>query len=106
MQYYEASKIGLARAEKAAELLSKITGYAKAAVFLKHETQEFEPVGEENFYSILQLKPKSVVIVLCDAGGNAKAISQFLNPSLAERLVEKLKSMKIEQYTGTPYLPY
>jgi hypothetical protein len=105
MQYYEASKIGLERTERAAEILAQVTGYAKGAVFLRHETDEFEPVGEENFYAIVELKPKSVVIALCDDSGNAKAISQFLHPSLAEKLVEKLKTKNIKQYRGTPYIP-
>jgi hypothetical protein len=105
MQYYEASKIGLQRTEIAAEILAQVTGYAKGAVFLRHEKNEFEPVGEENFYAIVELKPKSVIIALCDDGGNAKAISQYLHPSLAEKLVEKLKTRNIRQYQGTPYIP-
>jgi len=105
MQYYEASKIGLERSEKAAEVLAQITGYARAAVFLRHEAKEFEPVGEENFYAIVELKPKSVVIVLCDEGGNAKAISQFLHPSLIEKILERLKAKNIKQYQGKPYIP-
>ncbi|MEM0116948.1 MAG: hypothetical protein QXE12_04140 [Conexivisphaerales archaeon] len=105
MQYFEASKIGQERTEKAAEILAKVTGYAKGAIFLKHESEEFEPVGEENFYALIELRPKSLVIVLCDAGGNAKAISQFLHPSLAKKLEERLKAMNIERYNGIPYLP-
>src|SRR5579875_3922897 len=85
--------------------ISTSNRYAKGAVFLRHEKNEFEPVGEENFYAIVELKPKSVIIALCDDGGNAKAISQYLHPSLAEKLVEKLKTRNIRQYQGTPYIP-
>ena len=105
MQYYEASRIGQERAEKAAELLSKVTGYAKGAIFLKHEKDTFEPVGEENLYAVMELKPRTTVVVICDASGNAKAISQFMHPKTAEKVAEKLEQMGIIKYNGIPYLP-
>jgi hypothetical protein len=105
MQYYEASKVGQERTEKAAQLLGSVSGYAKGAVFLKHESDTFEPVGEENFYAVIPLRPPSVVVVLCDSGGNSKAMSQFLHPKVAENVVKKLETMGIKMYEGQAYLP-
>ncbi|MEM0118720.1 MAG: hypothetical protein QXP36_12965 [Conexivisphaerales archaeon] len=105
MQYFEASKIGQKRTEEAARLLASVTGYAKSAVFLKHEVTGFEPVGEDNYYSVVQLRPPSVVVVLCDSGGNAKAMSQFLHPKAVDAILTKLQQMGIKRYEGEPYLP-
>jgi hypothetical protein len=105
MRYFDACKIGQERTDRAAKLLASVSGYAKSAVFLKHETNEFEPVGEENFYAIIPLKPPSVVVVLCDSGGNSKAMSQFFTPKSAESVAKKLEALGIRLYTGEPYLP-
>ncbi|SRR5579875_3344390 len=105
MRYFDACKIGQERTEEAAKILGGVSGYAKGAVFLKHESTSFDPVGEENFYAIVQLKPPSVVVVLCDSGGNSKAMSQFLSKQSAESVVKKLEALGIQPYQGEPYLP-
>ncbi|MDG6939202.1 MAG: hypothetical protein JRN39_02220 [Nitrososphaerota archaeon] len=105
MQYFEASKIGQERTERSAQLLGSVTGYAKSAVFLRHESDSFEPVGEENMYAVVSLRPPSVVVVLCDAGGNAKAMSQFLHPRAVDDVTKKLEGLGLRKYEGEPYLP-
>jgi hypothetical protein len=104
MDYFLAVREGKERVRKAVDILQEVAGPSYPVLFLKPGSQSWTPVGEENMYSLVNGKDSSVAIVVCDSGGNAKALSQWFNRELAETLAESLGS-KIPRYNGEIHLP-
>lgn len=102
MKYAEAVKVGVERAERAAELLRSIAGYSRPAIFLKPLSDRYEPVGEETFYTIIT-RGEFAQLALVDADGVVKAISQPMAEDELMESVKRLEGRGILKYEGRIY---
>src|SRR5574337_393820 len=109
MQYFAALKIGEKRVKTAREYLDKISnGQAMPALALRdNRSNIWEPVGEENLYSVLNdaggyvlTDVSGYMIVLCDKNGVSKAIVRGLNVEQKDAVVKLLQSDNIEEHKG------
>jgi hypothetical protein len=114
MQYFVALKIGEKRVKAAREYLNKISnGQAMPALALRDSRSNvWEPVGEENLYSILNdaggyvlTDVSGYMIVLCDKNGISKAIVRGLDAERKDVMVKRLQSENILEYKGQVTLP-
>lgn len=114
MQYFVALKIGEKRVKAAREYLNKISnGQAMPALALRdNRSNAWEPVGEENLYSILNdagghvlTDVSGYMVVLCDKNGISKAIVRGLDAERKDEIVKRLQSDNILEYKGQVTLP-
>jgi len=114
MQYFMALKVGQKRVNDAREYLNKFAnGKAMPALALKdNKTNIWEPVGEENYYAVVNGASGFVVtddggyiLVLCDKNGIAKTIAQGLSDEEKTSIIDSLKSDNIDEYLGDVSLP-
>jgi len=114
MQYFIALKLGQKRVNDAREYLNKFAnGKAMPALALKdNKTNVWEPVGEENYYAVVNGASGFVVtddggyiLVLCDKNGIAKTIAQGLSDEEKTSIIDSLKSDNIDEYFGDVSLP-
>ena len=114
MQYFMALKEGQKRVNKAREYLNKLAnGKAMPALALKdNKTNVWEPVGEENFYAVVNgasgfvvTDDSGFILVLCDKNGIAKTIAQGLSDEEKTNIINLLKSDNIEEYHGEVSMP-
>ncbi len=114
MQYFMALKVGQKRVNDARKYLNKFAnGKAMPALALvDNKTNIWEPVGEENLYSVVNGTSGFVVtddggyiLVLCDKNGIVKTIAQGLSNEEKTSIINSLKSDSIEEYHGEVILP-
>lgn len=114
MQYFVALKIGEKRVKAAREYLNKLSNeQAMPALALRdNRTNIWEPVGEENFYAVLNdaggyvlTDVSGYMIVICDKNGISKAIIRGLNMERKDNIVGKLQTENIAEYKGEVTLP-
>jgi hypothetical protein len=72
---------------------------------LKRDIRSFEPVGEENFYAVIEINPGTVMILLVDAEGNAKAMSAYIGKIRARTILEQMEASGIKKYEGILNFP-
>jgi hypothetical protein len=110
MQYFVALKIGEKRVRDAQELLSKhlmdSPNPAMPALALKdNKTNVWEPVGEENFFAVVESQ-QGYLIAVCDKNGIAKSIANWFTEGKKNEIVGILKTKAgLEQYLGEVSLP-
>jgi hypothetical protein len=105
MQYFEATQVGQRRSGDAERLLSKYTGFARAAIFLKNANGSFEPVGEENLYAVVEINRGTVMVALVDADGNAKALSSYVGKIRSQQIVKQIELDGLKKFEGKVNLP-
>ncbi|MEM0349658.1 MAG: hypothetical protein QXE96_05955 [Candidatus Caldarchaeum sp.] len=105
VQYFEAFRRGEVVAQRAQQLLSAYTGTAYAAMVVKETRDGWAPVGEENFFTVVQKDENFSVIVVCDADGYAKAMSHPIPHKAAESIVAKMEKDGLKKYSGELILP-
>ena len=106
--------VGQKRVNDAREYLNKFANCkAMPALALKdNKTSNWEPVGEENLYAIVNGASGFVVtddggyiLVLCDKNGIGKTIAQGLSDEEKTSIINSLKSDDIQEYDGEVSLP-
>ena len=105
MQYFEATQVGQKRSDDAEKLLSRYTGFARAAIFLKNSKGGFEPVGEENLYAVVEINPGTVMIAFVDAEGNAKALSSYVGKIRSQQIIKQIELDGLKKFEGRVNLP-
>ena len=114
MQYFTALKIGEKRVKESREYLNKLAnGRAMPALALRdNKTNVWEPVGEENFYAVIDESSGFVltdssgyIMALCDKNGISKAIVQGVSKEQKDEMVKALKSDNILEFKGKVQLP-
>ncbi len=114
MQYFTALKIGEKRVKEAREYLNKLAnGRAMPALALRdNKTNVWEPVGEENFYAVIDESSGFVltdssgyIMALCDKNGISKAIVQGVSKEQKDAIVKALQSDNILEFKGKVQLP-
>jgi len=105
MQYYQAVRMGEEAAARSQSLLAKYTGMAVAAMIVKETSEGWVPVGEENFYAIVNKDESLCLLVLCDGDGYVKAMSNTMPCRVAESLAAKMEKDGIRRFLGRLTLP-
>ena len=109
MQYFVALKIGEKRVKNAQELLSTFlsdgTPALPALALKDNNSNNWEPVGEENYFAVVQ-DDQGYLIAICDKNGIAKAIANWFSPQTKDIIKNKLiEAENIEEYFGKVSLP-
>ncbi|MGA7369319.1 MAG: hypothetical protein WBX01_09330 [Nitrososphaeraceae archaeon] len=106
MQYFTALKIGEKRVKSAQDFLKTYAGNAMPALALKdNKADQWEPVGEENFYGVVK-EPNGYMIVICDKNGIAKCLANWFTEEEKNNILSKMKSENaMEEYVGRLSLP-
>lgn len=105
MDYFAAVQEGRARVNRAVAMLQDVAGPSYPMLFLKLGIQDWSPVGDEMMQQVVSGKSETSALVICDADGNAKAMSGWVPDSKAEELARVLESKGIPVFPGEVKLP-
>lgn len=114
MQYFVALKIGEKRVKEAREYLNTLCNdQAMPALALRdNKSNVWEPVGQENFYAVLDdaggyvlSDSTGYMIVICDKNGISKALVRGLDTERKETIVARLKADNMTEHNGDVVLP-
>ena len=114
MQYFSALRLGQKRVQQAREYLNKLTdGKAMPALALKDtKSNVWEPVGEENFYAVVDESSGFVltdtsgyIVAIVDNNGISKALVQGVTHEQKENLVKAFVADNIPEFKGKISLP-
>lgn len=114
MQYFQALKIGQKRVEASREYLNKLTNNRAMPALALRDTKSnvWEPVGEENFYAIVDESSGFVltdnsgyIVSICDEDGFSKTIVQGVTKEQRDHLVKEFEKDNIPQFKGKVILP-
>ncbi len=103
--YFAAVQEGRRRVKEAVELLQEVAGPSSPVLFLRMETKDWTPVGEESLFSIVKGRNSTAAVVLCDGAGNAKAISGWVPEIEAEGFARSLEGKGLSRFEGDVVLP-
>jgi hypothetical protein len=109
MQYFVALKIGEKRVKDAQQFLTNYLNdqyiQAMPALALKdNKTNQWEPVGEENYFGIVQ-GDQGYLIAICDKNGVAKSIANWFNEGKKNEIENNLIKAGVEKFAGNLSLP-
>lgn len=114
MQYFVALKIGEKRVKEAREYLNTLCNdQAMPALALRdNKSNVWEPVGQENFYAVLDdaggyvlSDSTGYMIVICDKNGISKALVRGLDAERKDVIVARLKADNMTEHNGDVVLP-
>ena len=114
MQYFVALKIGEKRVKEAREYLNTLCNdQAMPALALRdNKTNVWEPVGQENFYAVLDdaggyvlSDSTGYMIVICDKNGISKALVRGLDAERKDAIVARLQTDNMTEHNGDVVLP-
>ena len=114
MQYFVALKIGEKRVKEAREYLNTLCNdQAMPALALRdNKSNVWEPVGQENFYAVLDdaggyvlSDSTGYMIVICDKNGISKALVRGLDVERKDAIVARLKADNVTEHNGDVVLP-
>ena len=74
-------------------------------LLLKLGVPMWTPVGEEALQKVVPGKNATAALVICDADGNAKAMSSWLPESRAKELSKSLEQKGVPMFRGEVKLP-
>jgi len=78
---------------------------AYPVLFLKTDTAEWAPVGEEELFTVVEGKDSTAAVVVCDREGNSKAITAWVSPSEAREVGQTLAAKGMSKFEGEVRLP-
>jgi len=105
MDYFQAVQEGRRRVNKAVGVLQEVAGPSYPMLFLKLGLSEWTPVGDEMMHKIVPGKNETAGLVICDAEGNAKAMSGWLPREKTREMAEALESRGVPSFPGEVKLP-
>jgi hypothetical protein len=105
LDYFEAVQEGRKRVDSAMVVLQEVAGPCYSMLFLKLGTFDWTPVGKEQLHAVVPGKDNTSALVICDADGNAKAMSSWVSVERAEELAKILESKGIPRFRGKVGLP-
>ena len=103
--YFTAVQEGRNRVNRAVAVLQEVAGPSYPLLFLKLGVSDWTPVGVEMMHKVVPGKQGTAALVICDAEGNAKAISAWLPGEKAQSLAKTLESREIPSFPGDVKLP-
>ncbi|MCL4355894.1 MAG: hypothetical protein JRM76_00790 [Nitrososphaerota archaeon] len=105
MDYFAAVQEGKRRVNRALTALQKVAGPSYPMLILKLGAPGWTPVGEEMMNKVVPGKNSTAALVICDAGGNSKAMSAWLPAEEAEEASRRLDAEGIPVFPGEVKLP-
>ena len=105
MDYFEAVQEGRRRVNRAVAILQEVAGPSQSMLFLKLGLSDWTPVGDEMMHKVVPGKEGTAALVICDAEGNAKAMSGWFPANRAQTLAKTLESREIPSFQGDVKLP-
>ncbi len=105
MDYFAAVQEGRRRVSRAMAELQSVAGPSYPMLFLKLGISDWTPVGDEMLHKVVPGKGGTAALVVCDAEGNAKAMSGWVPADRAEELARTLESKGIQVFSGDVKLP-
>lgn len=114
VQYFQALKMGQKRVQASREYLNKLTNNKAMPALALRDTKSdvWEPVGEENYYAIVDESSGFVltdtsgyIVSLCDKDGFSKAIVQGVTKEQRDQLVIEFQKDSIPKFNGNVILP-
>ncbi len=114
VQYFQALKMGQKRVQASREYLNKLTNNKAMPALALRDTKSdvWEPVGEENYYAIVDESSGFVltdtsgyIVSICDKDGFSKAIVQGVTKEQRDQLVIEFQKDNIPQFNGKVILP-
>jgi len=105
VDYFAAVQEGRKRVDRAVAVLREIAGPSYPMLFLKLGISDWTPVGDELMHKVVPGKEGRAALVICDAEGNAKAMSSWLPADEAPNLAKVLESREIPSFPGDVKLP-
>lgn len=105
MDYFTAVQQGKVRVKAALEHLQEAAGPSHPVLFLKMGNQTWTPVGDEELCAVVSGKGGTASVVICDADGNAKAMSSWVQAAEAERILRTMETKGLKGFTGEVKLP-
>ncbi len=85
--------------------MQESAGPSYPVLFIKTGMPDWNPVGDENLYSIVNGKNDTAAVVICDSDGNTKAMSRWLGKEVVAESASLLRSKGIERFEGDVKLP-
>ncbi len=114
MQYFQALKMGQKRVQASRDYLNKLTNNRAMPALALRDTKSdvWEPVGEENYYAIVDESSGFVltdtsgyIIAICDKGGFSKTLVQGVTQEQKEQIVKEFEKDNVPQFKGKVILP-
>lgn len=100
VQYHQAALTGQERARKSQHKLFEYSGFAFLTKTVKQVKEGFEPVGEEELIAMEESDDGSIIVIICDADGYAKAQTKPLPKEKAEKVFEKMLNDGFKKFKG------
>jgi len=105
LDYFSAVQEGRRRVSRAVDALQRVAGPSYPMLFLKLGVSEWTPVGEEMLQKVVPGKDGTAALVVCDAEGNAKAMSAWLPDEKAAEHSRYLETTGFAVFPGEVKLP-
>ncbi len=105
MDYFAAVQEGRRRVNQAVAALQSVAGPSYPMLFLKLGITDWTPVGDEMLHNVVPGKGGTAALVICDAEGNAKAMTAWLPADRANEFAKLLESKGIPVFSGEVKLP-
>lgn len=114
MQYFQALKMGQKRVQASRDYLNKLTNNRAMPALALRDTKSdvWEPVGEENYYAIVDESSGFVltdtsgyIISICDKDGFSKTLVQGVTKEQKEQIVKEFEKDNVPQFKGRVILP-
>ena len=105
MDYFTAVQEGRKRVTRSVDVLQEVAGPSYPMLFLKLGLSDWTPVGDEMMHKMVPGKEGTAALVICDAEGNAKAMSGWFPADRARTLAKALESREIPSFPGDVKLP-
>jgi hypothetical protein len=105
MEYFAAVQEGRKRVNSAVAVLQQVAGPSYPMLFLKLGISDWTPVGEEMLHKLVPGKDRTGALVICDADGNAKAMSTWVPIEKANEFAKMLGSKGVPSFEGDVKLP-
>jgi hypothetical protein len=105
MEYFAAVQEGRKRVSGAMVVLREVAGPCYPLLFLKLGISDWTPVGEEMLYKVTTGNSGTCALVICDAEGNAKAMSTWIPVEKAGEFAKTLESRGIPIFRGDVKFP-
>ena len=105
MDYFTAVQEGRRRVSRAVAVLQEVAGFSYPMLFLRLGVSDWTPVGDEMMHKLIPGKEGTAALLICDAEGNAKAMSDWLPLDRAQTLAKVLESREVPSFPGDVKLP-
>jgi hypothetical protein len=105
MDYFTAIQEGRKRVNEAMAVLQGVAGQCYPVLLLKLGITDWTPVGSEMMQQVVPGKNGMAALVICDADGNTKTMSTWVQGPKAEEYSRELEKKGVPVFPGGIKLP-